>query len=105
MMEVFKQHWPWWISGPLLGLIVPILLIIGNKAFGVSSNLRHICAACFPGNISFFKYDWKKEAWNLFFIAGAVAGSFIAWNWLADYQQMPINPKLMNEMRAYGIFD
>jgi len=45
-------------------------LILGNRVFGMSSSLRHICAACFPANISFFKYDWRKEAWNLFFAIG-----------------------------------
>jgi uncharacterized membrane protein YedE/YeeE len=85
--------------------MVPMLLILGNKSFGVSSNLRHICAACIPANISFFKYDWKKELWNLVFIAGALIGSFIAWNWLADYGQSPINAKLMKELNQYAIYD
>lgn len=105
MMEVIKQHWPWWVSGPLIGLTIPILLILGNKTFGVSSSLRHICAACFPANISFFKYNWKKEMWNLFFTAGILIGAFIAWNWLSDYNQIIINPKLANELNGYGITD
>jgi uncharacterized protein len=105
MIEFIKQPWPWWVSGPLIGLTVPILLILGNKPFGVSSNLRHICAACLPANISFFKYNWKKEAWNLFFIAGTMVGAFIAWRWLSDYHQISINPKLLNELHGYGISD
>lgn len=105
MIEFIRQPWPWWVSGPLIGLTVPLLLILGNKPFGVSSSLKHICAACVPANISFFRYDWKSEAWNLFFIAGAVAGSFIAWNWLADYHQVMINPKLMTTLNEYGIYD
>lgn len=105
MIEIFKQPWPWWVSGPLIGLTVPALLILGNKSFGVSSSLRHICAACFPANIPFFKYNWKKEAWNLFFAAGILVGAFIAWDLFSDYQQMTINPKLMIELNNYGIFD
>ena len=105
MMEFFKQPWPWYISGPLIGLTVPILLLLGNKVFGISSSLRHICAACFPANISFFKYDWRKELWNLFFVAGIFIGAFIAWNWLADYRQMHINQNLLIELNAYGIMD
>jgi uncharacterized membrane protein YedE/YeeE len=105
MIEVLKQPWPWWISGPLIGLTVPVLLISGNKAFGLSSSLRHICAACFPANISFFKYDWKKELWNLFFAAGILLGAFFAWNWLSDYHQMNINKNLLNELKNYGISD
>ena len=105
MIEILKQPWPWWISGPLIGLTVPVLLISGNKVFGLSSSLRHICAACFPGNISFFNYDWKKEAWNLFFAAGILIGSFVAWNWLSDYHQININNKLLSELNNYGITD
>lgn len=105
MIEFFRQPWPWWVAGPLIGLTVPALLLLGNKPFGVSSNLRHICAACFPANISFFRYDWKKEMWNLFFITGTLAGAFIAWNWLSDYHQVNFNPKLITELNGYGIFD
>jgi uncharacterized membrane protein YedE/YeeE len=105
MIELIKGPWPWYISGPLLGLIVPLLLLLGNKVFGMSSSLRHICAACFPANISFFKYDWRKEAWNLFFAAGILIGAFVAWNWLSDYHQIHFNPKLLNELNKYGISD
>ena len=70
IIENWKGPWPWYIAGIIIGLIVPTLLIIGNKTFGLSSNLRHICAACFPSNIKFFKYNWKNEIWNLFFILG-----------------------------------
>ena len=71
-MNIFTQPWPWYISGPLIGLMVPALLIIGNKAFGVSSTLRHICAACIPNKAKFFDYDWKNESWNLVFVLGHI---------------------------------
>ena len=61
MLEIIKQPWHWSIAGLFIGLTVPILLIIGNKKFGISSSLRHICAMCVPSNIAFFKYNWKKE--------------------------------------------
>lgn len=77
-MELLKQSWPWYAGGVLIGLMVPALLIAGNKTLGVSSSLRHMCAACFPANISFLKYDWKKEQWSLFFAAGIIIGGFIA---------------------------
>jgi hypothetical protein len=31
MLEIIQKPWPWYIAGPLIGLIIPILLIIGNK--------------------------------------------------------------------------
>ena len=81
-MEFLSQPWPWYISGPLLGLMVPLLLFITNKQFGVSSNFRHICAMIAPKSINFFNYDWKKEAWNLVLILGTVAGALIAHTFL-----------------------
>ncbi len=61
-MSILTQPWPWYVSGPLIGLMVPVLLIMGNKTFGISSSLRHICAACIPTKASFFQYDWKAES-------------------------------------------
>jgi uncharacterized membrane protein YedE/YeeE len=103
IMEWVQRPWPWYVAGPLIGLIVPVLLIIGNKSFGVSSSLRHICAACFPARISFFKYDWKKEIWNLFFVAGIAAGAFIAFHFLNNQQPVAINKALVNDLDKYGI--
>jgi uncharacterized membrane protein YedE/YeeE len=100
-----SQPWPWYISGPLIGLMVPVLLLAGNKAFGVSSSLRHICAACFPGNISYFKYDWKKEAWNLFFVAGIIAGAFLAASWLDNGEPIAVDERLVKELATYSIND
>jgi hypothetical protein len=105
MLEWIKQPWPWYVAGPLIGLTVPVLLIIGNKSFGISSSMRHICAACLPANISYFKYDWKKELWNLFFVAGILLGGFIAIQLLANPAPIKINPKLATELAGYGITD
>jgi Predicted transporter component len=104
-MEILRQSMPWYIAGPLIGLMVPTLLILGNKAFGVSSSLRHICAACMPAKIPFFSYDWKKETWNLFFVAGILIGGFIAGTLLFNPQPLQINPKLVVELSGYGITD
>lgn len=103
MIEFIKQPWPWYVAGPLIGLTVPALLIIGNKSFGISSSLRHICASCMPANIPFFKYDWKKEVWNLFFVFGIFLGGAIAINLLSNPNPIEVNPKLATELAGYGI--
>ncbi|KUY19954.1 hypothetical protein BAZ12_03200 [Elizabethkingia miricola] len=105
MIEFLKQPWPWYIAGPLIGLTVPVLLILGNKSFGISSSLRHICASCIPANISFFKYDWKKEAWNLFFVFGIFLGGVIAVTLLNNPDIVKVNSKLAEELSGYGITD
>jgi uncharacterized membrane protein YedE/YeeE len=103
MLEILKQPWPWYVAGPLIGLTVPILLIIGNKSFGISSSLRHVCASCMPANIPFFKYDWKKEIWNLFFVFGIFLGGIITFMFLANPNPIEVNPELMTELASYGI--
>lgn len=105
MLDLLKQPWPWYVAGPLIGLTVPALLILGNKSFGISSSLRHICAACIPANLPFFQYNWKKEAWNLFFVAGIVIGGFLAAQFLRNPNDIVINPKLAAELATYGIYN
>jgi len=78
MIEFLSQTWPWYVTGPLLGLMVPILLILGNRQFGISSSLQHICAATLPLKAKYFQYDWKASAWNLALVAGVIVGARIA---------------------------
>ncbi|RYY21265.1 MAG: YeeE/YedE family protein [Chitinophagaceae bacterium] len=103
MIEIIKQPWPWYVAGPIIGLIVPALLILGNKHFGISANLRHVCAACFPANIRFFQYDWKKEAWNLVFVGGILLGGLLTTQFLANPAPIEVSPALLTELKGYGI--
>ena len=105
IIQKLSAPWPWYFAGTIIGLIVPILLLIGNKTFGISSNLRHICAACFPANISFFKYDWKKESWNLFFVGGIIIGAFLATHFLSNANAIIINSNLKSSLATYHIKD
>lgn len=93
MLDFIRQPWPWYVAGPLIGLTVPALLLMGNKHFGISSSLRHICAACIPANLPYFKYNWKREAWNLFFVAGILIGGFIAAQVLSNPDPIVVSEK------------
>lgn len=105
MLEFIKQPWAWYVGGSLIGLTVPTLLILGNKTFGISSSLRHICAACFPSNISYFKYNWKKEAWNLFFVTGVLIGAMIAITFLKDPNSIVIAEKTKAALQQHNVKD
>ncbi len=72
--------WPWYVSGPIIGSLVPVLLFIGNRSFGISQNLEHICAIAQPEkvNVALFRYDWKKFGWSIALVFGVVAGGFVA---------------------------
>ena len=103
LLNTLTSPWPWYVAGPLIGLTVPCLLLIGNKSFGISSSLRHICAAFLPANISFFKYDWKRESWNLFFVTGILIGAFLISYFFGDTEPVKINQQLATELSTYGI--
>ena len=105
MIELIKQPWPWYIAGPIIGLMVPLSLIIANKRFGVSSSLRHICAACVPANIEFFRYNWKSELWSLFFVGGILIGGFLSDRWLIGSDDIAISEKTVAGLRGLGITD
>lgn len=105
MLEFIKQPWHWAVAGALIGLTVPLLLLIGNKKLGISSSLRHICASCFPADIPFFKYNWKKEAWNLFFVTGIFIGGFLATTFLQNPNQIQISDATIQLLQSYGIKD
>lgn len=104
-MNWISQPWPWYIAGPLIGLVVPALLLMGNKTFGISSALRHFCAACIPANIKFFQYDWKKEIWNLVFVAGVFLGGVISVFVIPNKSDVIVAPKLVEELARYGVTD
>ena len=103
MLEFIRQPWPWYVAGPLIGLTVPILLLLGNKHFGISSSLRHICAACIPAGIPFFQYRWKRELWNLFFVAGVLVGGWFASNFLTNPAPVVVAEKTIQELEGLGV--
>ena len=105
MMNILTQAWPWYISGALIGLMVPLLLLIGNKAFGISSTLRHICAACIPGRAEFFNYDWKAQSWNLFFAGGIVLGGLIAGFIFQNPNPVQISESAVADINKLGVHD
>lgn len=103
IIEWISQPWPWYVAGPMIGLTVPALLILGNKTFGVSSSLRHICAACVPAGIPFFTYNWKKELWNLAFVLGIGIGGLLATQLLSNPNEIIIAESTMSDLEGLGI--
>ncbi len=105
MLAFASAPWPWYVAGPLIGLFVPLLLILGNRLFGVSSSLRGVCAIVLPRKVDFFHYDWKRtELWNLLFVTGILIGGFLAVHW-AGSQNIAISEQTRLALAKLGIHD
>lgn len=105
MSAAVMQVWPWYIAGPLIGLLVPLLLILGNRQFGVSGGLRTLCAAALPSRADYFRFDWwRAGAWNLAFIAGIVAGGWLAAQFLGS-NAPAVSLATRDAIAALGVHD
>ena len=103
MLDALSRPWPWYVAGPLIGLLVPALLILDNKQFGISGNLRHMCAAVLPARVDFFHYNWKKTGmWNLVFLAGILIGGFMGVRWLGG-GEVTISPTTKAALTELGL--
>lgn len=104
-MEFILKPWPWYVSGPLITLVM-ILLVYFGKTFGMSSNLRTLCSIGGAGKYSdFFRYDWKAYRWNLIVLLGAVIGGYIAVTFLSDHSTIALNPQTVTDLNALGFED
>ncbi|ULC60904.1 YeeE/YedE family protein [Flaviramulus sp. BrNp1-15] len=101
-MNWIFEPWPWYISGPMIAFIMFLLIMFG-KSFGMSSNLRTLCAICGAGKkTEFFKFDWKSQKWNLVVATGAIIGGFIGSHFLSNDLVVHINPETVSELNLLG---
>lgn len=101
-MEFILNPWPWYISGPLITLVMALLLYFG-KTFGMSSNLETMCSIAGAGKfINFFKFNWRESTWNLVVVLGAIIGGFIAKFILSNDIPINLNSETIKELNQLG---
>lgn len=101
-MEFILEPWPWYVSGPLIALVMFLLIFMG-KQFGMSSNLETICAICGAGRkTAYFNLDWKSHRWNLLIILGAAFGGFVCAHLLSNETAVNINPATVAILEDLG---
>ena len=105
-MDVLREPWPWYVAGPLIGLVVPVLWLLTGKAFGVSTSFRDMCAAITPGRFEYLRYDWRTGAWRFAFVTGIVLGALIAATALASPDPVVgISEATRADLAALGVED
>lgn len=101
-MSFILEPWPWYVSGPLFALVMLSLTLFG-KNFGMSSNLRTLCAIGGAGKwASFFKFNYKAQKWNLIVVLGAVIGGYIGTHFLQNQSNIALNKQTANTLETYG---
>ena len=106
VFRALAQPWPWYMAGPVIGLFVPALLLVGNRQFGVSSNLRHMCAIVSPGRLRYFGYDWRTSGgWNLAFVFGILIGGVLAARFLDNGVPIRLAESARVSMASLGVHD
>lgn len=85
-MDWLMQPWPWWLSGILIGLTVPLLYLLAGKAFGISTSLQEVGALCAPNSKMEYlsKFDRRANFWTIVFAVGIGIGAFVATRFLSD---------------------
>jgi len=67
---------PWYVAGPLIGLMIPLVLILREKQLGVSSAFEYVGSLIFP-KFSYFRYMNQKDAWQLHFVLGIFLSAIV----------------------------
>ncbi len=85
MFDSILDPWPWYVTGPLIGLTVPLLLLLSNKALGISSTFQNLCVTVFSTFTPKLRNDAgnRKESWKIIFAIGLILGGFIVAHFLS----------------------
>jgi uncharacterized protein len=107
MVELLRDPWPWYVAGPLIGLVVPFIYWYGGKKWGVSSSLQHLCAAVLPSGIEYFQYDWRRRgSWHLAMAGGMLVGGFLGWRVLSRPDHViAISEGTRSRLASFGVDD
>ena len=103
LIEFIQQPWPWYVAGTIIAIVMFALLYFGNS-FGLSANFRNMCSMLGGGrSCDFFDFYWRKQTWNLLFLAGTVIGGFIAHQYLMPDATIAISEATVADLQALGI--
>lgn len=104
MVELLSRPWPWYVAGPLIGLMVPLLLVVGGRMFGVSATLRTTCALLPVGKSGKNRFPWTPaDRWRLVYAAGIILGGVLAGTVLANPEPLVVAAATRTDLAELGI--
>jgi len=95
---------PWFIAGPLIGLIVPALLFLREKQFGISSSYRFMGGVLLP-KIKYFNYNKDADRWQLQFAIGLILSGLVAGQFFNGFDAVIVDPTEDYQKIALNIYD
>jgi uncharacterized membrane protein YedE/YeeE len=102
LLGFLQQTWHWSVSGAVIATTM-FLLLLFNKSFGMSANLRTFCTLAGAGNrYKFFNFNWKCQKWNLAFLVGSVLGGLIASTILANPDPVQVSAGTIQHLQSIG---
>lgn len=70
MLDVMPDRLPWFVAGPLLGLLIVALYAVANKPMGA--------VGAYMQTLALIRGGGPSEQWRVWFFGGIVAGGSIA---------------------------
>jgi uncharacterized membrane protein YedE/YeeE len=98
-MDIVNDALPWYVAGPLIGLMVPLLLLLGNRQFGISASFQDLCAWCVRRPSGYFKWDPQNNGWRLWMVLGMIGGA-LAISYLLPTTPVDISPATQADLAA-----
>ena len=105
LIHFLSDPWPWYVAGPLIGLMIPTLFFVINKDLGISSSFRHICAMMGLKKIRFFDYDWREHAWSLNFVLGIFLSGIIVSLFFPNPDEIKLSENFLVWLQEIGVKD
>jgi len=103
--EIVTAPWAWYVVGPIIAGVMLALVSLG-RVFAVSTNLQTMCSMAGAGGVSeLFRHDWKRDVWNLVFVAGALVGGAVAAGLLAppEGNRSHVSERTVGDLREIGV--
>ena len=69
MFEIFPDRLPWWIAGPVLGVLIVVLFVVANQPLGASG--------AYVQTSGFLRRRDGVAIWRVWYFVGMFAGGFL----------------------------